>query len=88
LVASDWGRQDELAANTEEDNGWNDAWRVEKLKKRRLYLVIFGYIYFNLVKLGLALAPVFGLGACCAFLVFFFGEVNAKSQRRQDATRL
>ena len=47
LVASDWGRQDELAANTEEDNGWNDAWRVEKLKKRRLYLVIFGYIYFT-----------------------------------------
>jgi hypothetical protein len=51
-----------------------------KNKNRRLYLVIFGYIYLNLVQLGLALAPIFGLGASCAFLEFFFGEVSDKGK--------
>ena len=44
-------------------------------------MVIFGYIYLNLVKLRLKLAPVFGLGAAGAFLVFFFGEVSDKGKR-------
>jgi hypothetical protein len=44
LVASDRGRQDESAANTEEDSGWNDAWRVEITKNKNYYL--------NLVQFG------------------------------------
>jgi hypothetical protein len=45
-----------------------------KNKNRRLYLVIFGYIYRNLVKLRLNLAPRFGLGASGAFFgVFLWG---------------
>jgi hypothetical protein len=51
-----------------------------KNKNRRLYLVIFGYIYRNLAQLRLKLAPVFGLGAACAFLVFFCGEVSDKGK--------
>src|ERR1700677_3142752 len=47
-----------------------------KNKNWRLYLVIFGYIYRNLVQLRLILAPIFGLGGSCAFLVFFSGEVS------------
>ena len=43
-------------------------------------MVIFTYIYRNLVQLRLVLAPVFGLGAACAFLVFFFGEVSEKGK--------
>jgi len=49
-------------------------------------LVIIGYIYLYLVQLRLNgnvplnLAPVFELGASCAFLVFFFGEVSDKSK--------
>jgi hypothetical protein len=46
------------------------------------------YIYLNLVKLRLKVAPIFGLGASGAFLVFFFGEVSAKPQGHQGATRL
>jgi hypothetical protein len=52
-----------------------------KNKNRRLYLVQFGAIHRNLVKLRLALAPIFGLGASCAFLVIFFGEVSDKGKR-------
>jgi len=44
-------------------------------------LVIFGYIYRNLVQLRLILAPIFGLGVSGAFLVFFFGEVSDKGKR-------
>jgi hypothetical protein len=43
-------------------------------------LVIFGAIYRNLVQLRLNLAPVFGLGANGAFLVFFFVEVSNKGK--------
>jgi hypothetical protein len=50
-----------------------------------LYLVIFTAIWLSS---RLNLARVFGLGTCCAFLVFFFETVNAKSQSRQGATRL
>jgi|ERR1700677_2097092 hypothetical protein len=52
-----------------------------KNKNWRLYLVIFGYIYRNLVQLRLILAPIFGLGVSGAFLVFFFGEVSDKGKR-------
>jgi hypothetical protein len=53
LVASDRGRHDESAANAEEDNGWNAAWRVEITKNKKittsiwLYLVIFTAIWLN-----------------------------------------
>jgi len=42
-----------------------------------LYLPQFTAIWCNS---GLALAPVFGLGGACAFLVFFFGEVSDKGK--------
>ena len=51
---------------------------ITKNKNRRLYLVIFGYIYRNLVKLRLKLAPIFGLGGCCAFFGVFFGGGQLK----------
>jgi hypothetical protein len=58
-----------------------------KNKNRRLYLVIFTYIYRNLVQLRLSLASVFGLGASGAFLVFFFGEVRDKDKPVRPPSR-
>jgi hypothetical protein len=49
-------------------------------------LAQFGATYFNLVQLRLKLALVFGLGARCAFLVFFFGEAT-QSRKAAGAQR-